>query len=150
MHVLGFMDVDERVTGQYLIDMSVLVTFKLNTGKHGEALVSNTLLEVVVSFDVRLSRISASSRHDYSFLGDTIHQVRQEAVGIMWVIMVELSSELVFNVCDVNEVSVSDEIGLTPFLRKYAVKDVAEGLHLFAIFFIFVTDKVSNKGLVVR
>jgi hypothetical protein len=78
--------------------MFVLVTLKLNTRKHGKALVCNTLLEgleVFVSNKMLLSRVSTRYWHSHSFLGDTIHQVYQETVGIVWFVIIELSSKLV-------------------------------------------------------
>jgi hypothetical protein len=144
------MDVNERVTCKHLTDMLALITFKLDSGKHGKALVGNTLLEVVVSIYMPLSRRLFQSRHNNSLLGYTIHQVYQEPVSIMWVIVIELASELVFDIGDVHKVSVGDEIGLTPFLREHVVHDVTEGFGLFTFGFIGVTDEVSYEGLVVR
>jgi len=55
MHVLGLMNVDERMAGEHLADVILRFTLKLDTRQHGETLVRNTLLEVVVSVQVLLS-----------------------------------------------------------------------------------------------
>lgn len=150
VHILGLMDVQEGVAAKNLSDVVLLGTLELDTREHGEALVGNTLLEVVVSIYMPLSRRLFQSRHNNSLLSYTIHQVYQEPVSIMWVIVIELASELVFDIGDVHKVSVGDEIGLTPFLREHVVHDVTEGFGLFTFGFIGVTDEVSYEGLVVR
>jgi len=62
--------------------------------------------------------------------------------------MRELTSELGLDVRDINKVPVSDKIGGTPFLRENVVKNVTEGFGFFTFFLVGVSDKVSNKGLV--
>jgi len=72
MHVLGLMNVDERMAGEHLADVLLLLTLKLDTRQHGEALVRNTLLEVVVSVQVFLSGLSW---HRNGLPGHSINQM---------------------------------------------------------------------------
>jgi len=148
MHVLGFMNVDEGMAGEYFTDMLVLFALELDTREHGKALVCNTLLEVIVGVNVLLSLRFTPLRHGYGLRGNTIDQMSQEFVSIMWIIVVKLSSKLVFDIGDIDKVPVSDEIGGTPFLREHVVKNVTEWFGFSSFFFVCVSDKVSNEGFV--
>jgi len=70
MHVLGLMNIHETMTCEYFTNMISIITLELNSGKHGEALVHNTLLEVVVGVQVLLG---LPLWNHYGFTGDTVH-----------------------------------------------------------------------------
>jgi len=68
----------------------------------------------------------------------------------MSVVMVELTSELVLDVGDVDNVSVSNKVGRSPFLGEDVVEDATEWFVLFlSILFVSISKEVSNKSLVV-
>jgi len=70
MHVLGLMNIHETMTCEYFTNMISIITLELDSGKHGEALVHNTLLEVVVGVQVLLG---LPLWNHYGFTGDTVH-----------------------------------------------------------------------------
>jgi len=69
------MNVDERMAGEHLTDVLLILTLKLDTRQQGETLVRNTLLEVVVSVQVLLSGRLALSWHRNGLHGHTIDQM---------------------------------------------------------------------------
>jgi len=75
MPILGFMNVDERMAREDLTDMLLSFALKCHTREHGEALVCNTLLEVVVCVQVLLGGRFAPFWHGNGLIGDTIHQM---------------------------------------------------------------------------
>lgn len=81
--------------------MILLLTLELDSAEHGEALVGNTLLEVVVG--VRMLLIFHIWRR-YGLTGDTFHQVNQEFVSVMCFVVCELTSELVLDIANVYNV----------------------------------------------
>ena len=69
------MNVDERMAGEHLTDVLLILTLKLDTRQQGETLVRNTLLEVVVSVLVLLGGRLALSWHCNGLHGHTIDQM---------------------------------------------------------------------------
>ena len=69
------MNVDERMAGEHLTDVLLILTLKLDTRQQGETLVRNTLLEVVVSVLVLLGGRLALSWHRNGLHGHTIDQM---------------------------------------------------------------------------
>lgn len=139
------MNVDERMAGEHLADVLLLLTLKLDTRQHGEALVRNTLLEVVVSVQVLLS---GRSWHRNGLPGHTIDQMGKETVSIMCFIVAECTIELGLDIGDVNKVPISDQISWSPLLREHVVENVTERFDLHTLILVGVSHEISDKGLV--
>ena len=149
VHVLGLMNVHEGVAAEYLTDVVLLRTLELNAREHSEALVGNTLLEVVVGVQVLLGGRLALLWHIDSLHGYSIDEMRQELVGIMWILRLELSSKLGLDVCNVYEVSISNEISVPPLLCENVIEHITEWLHFHAVGLVSISHEVSNESLVV-
>ena len=143
------MDVHEGVAAENFTDVVLLGTLELDTREHGEALVGNTLLENVVGVQVLLGGRLALLWHFHGLHSNTIDQVRQELVSIMWILRLELSSKLGLDVRNVYEVSIGDEISVSPFLGEHVVENITEWFHLLIVGLVGTSHEVSNEGLVV-
>jgi hypothetical protein len=131
-----------------LVSNMILFASHLCIWEPSETLVNDSRIEQQLYVFIGLREL-ASPQNDrwYSFFSNTIHDMDQEPVGIIWFIFIKLTSKLVFQFSYINSLSVIHQLCWSVDLSEHILKNFWERL---AFLLISILEEEPGKLLVVR